>query len=316
MKKFLLKCTALVLALAAVLYAGGAAYYSTNKWKEKEDNDGVDKYHAMPERITLAVFGPSHGEHAFYSTDWGEDFFNFALAAQTPQYDLMQMREFSDRIAPGATVVLTLTCFSPFWNEDEATFEGKQERYYRILSPENIVDCDVKRWYLGRFSPLLTTDVRQIISVLRAKPAAETPGTVFRDGTVTPEMLEPGRERLKEEYRKFFGPTISDVNPVQMQAYEQMLSLCRENGWNPVLVTVPCLQVFNDFTPDGLYELARDKIQEFADAQGVTWLDYSHDADFADRFDYYMDIDHLNYTGAAAFAAKLQPVLREMGLWE
>ncbi len=60
--------------------------------------------------------------------------------------------------------MLTVSYLSPFWTDTEESFAAKQERYYRILSPRNIVDCDVGHWVLQRWSPLLTAECGNVIS--------------------------------------------------------------------------------------------------------------------------------------------------------
>ena len=108
MRKFLRNCTALLLAVAALLWLGGTAYRQTTAYRNLERTEETEKYREMPERIAFAVFGPSHGRDAFQKEDYGEGFFNFSMSSQTPQYDWMQLREFQDRLAPGATVVDSL----------------------------------------------------------------------------------------------------------------------------------------------------------------------------------------------------------------
>lgn len=316
MKKFLIKCTALALALAAAIYVGGVIFRSTNYWKNRERNEETDKYRNMPETVTFAVFGPSHARDAFRAEDWGEGFFNFAMSSQTPQYDLMLMREFSDKIAPGATVVLTVTHTSLLQKEKEADFAVKQERYYRILSPENIVDCDLARWYLARFSPLLTTDVRDVLGAfLRPEALQPSSDELYGKQTLTQAELPAERERVKRDHLRPEAADLTDRFP-QEPAVEEMLSLCRERGWKPVLVIVPYLRLYNECFPDDVREATQDRVRSMAEAYGVPWLDCSQDADFAENFDYFKNIDHLNIAGANAFAAKLQPTLRELGLWE
>lgn len=313
MKKFILRVTAVLLVTAALLWAGGAAYKQTNDWKNRERNEETDKYRDMPETVSFAVLGPSHSRDAFRAEDWGDGFFNFAMSSQTPQYDLMQLREFSDRIAPGATVVLTMTYLSPFWTDSEENFAAKQERYYRILSPENIVDCDVGRWALGRFSPLLTTDAGDMLGAFLAPEALRpTSDELYGRETLTEDELPTERERMERD-RPLIEPNYPGGNPVQMQAFEQMLSLCREKGWNAVLVMVPYPQVYHECFSPALRESVRETGQSLAESYGVPWLDYSQDEEFAGNFDYFKNIDHLNIAGANTFAAKLRPALREMG---
>ena len=80
MKRFLRNCTAVLLAVAALLWAGGALYRHTTAYKNLERTEETDKYDAMPDKISFAVFGSSHGRDAFQAADYGEGFFNFSMS--------------------------------------------------------------------------------------------------------------------------------------------------------------------------------------------------------------------------------------------
>lgn len=136
MKRFLCRCAALFLVVAALLWVGGLAYKHTTTYKNLDRTEETEKYHAMPDGITFAVFGASHGRDAFQAADYpDETFFNFSMSSQTPLYDLMQLRQFRGHLTPGATVVVTVSYMSPFWTESEDSFSDKQERYYRHPQP-------------------------------------------------------------------------------------------------------------------------------------------------------------------------------------
>ncbi|WP_295763081.1 hypothetical protein [uncultured Oscillibacter sp.] len=63
------------------------------------------------------------------------------------------MREYQDRIRPGALVVIAVSPMTLFYEPPDGQFEEQQPRYYRILSPWNIVDVDLGRSLRGRSSP-------------------------------------------------------------------------------------------------------------------------------------------------------------------
>ena len=308
MKRFLRNCTALLLAVAALLWLGGTAYRRTTTYRNLERDEETEKYESLPETVTFAVFGPSHGRDAFQAADYGPGFFNFSMSSQTPQYDWMLMRQFQDRIAPGATVVLTVSYLSPFWTDTEAFFESKQARYYRILSPENIVNCDVGRWVLERWSPLLTTDCASVLSAFLRPPALrEDTNTLYGRQELTPEVLQDEEERIRRDHiDASIEPAMPEGNPVMLDAYRQMLALCRERGWNAVLVTPPYPAVYTDcFSPE-ILERFRALTAELSEENGVPWLDYSQDGEFTENFPAFRNSDHLNLAGAHAFASRVQ----------
>ena len=316
MRRFLRNCTALLLAVAALLWLGGAAYRQTTAYRNLERTEETEKYHEMPERITFAVFGSSHGRDAFQKEDYGEGFFNFSMSSQTPQYDWMQLREFQDRIAPGAIVVLTVGYISPFWTDGEESFASKQERYYRILSPGNIVDCDVGHWVLERWSPLLTTECGEVLSAfLQPRELREDTNTLYGRQELAQEVLESERERIQRDHVSAITPAMPDGNPVMLDAYREMLRMCREKDWNAVLVLAPVPAVYTACFSEDILGSLRALLTRLSEESGVPWLDYSQDAEFTENFAYFKNIDHLNLAGSHAFAARVQSDLAEIGCW-
>ena len=94
MKRYLRNCTALLLAVVSLLWLGGKVYKQTTTYRNLERTEETEKYQDIPKQVNFAVFGPSHGRDAFQAKDYGEGFFNFSMSSQTPQYDLMQLKEF------------------------------------------------------------------------------------------------------------------------------------------------------------------------------------------------------------------------------
>lgn len=311
MRRFLCRCTALLLAVAAVLWLGGTAYRQTTTFRNLEWNEGTEPYRMLPEKISFAVFGSSHGREDFRAEDYGEGFFNFSLSSQTPQYDLMQLREFADRIRSGATVVLTVSYVSPFWTDTEEAFENKQERYYRILGPKNIVDCDVGHWVLGRWSPLLTTELSGVLSAFLLPPELLV-GSETTEGLTT-EKLEGEQERIRRDHLGSIEPTMPEGNSVMLEAYREIVALCEARGWNAVLVTPPYPRVYTDCFSEEILSRFRSLTGELSGEFGVPWLDYSQSDGFREEFSYFRDIDHLNAAGAAVFAQQVQAELAKLG---
>lgn len=101
------------------------------------------------------------------------------------------------------------------------------------------------------------------------------------------------------------------------EAYREMLEMCCEKGWRAVLVTPPHLTDYLDcyveYDPNfftNLDQFMDGLCQEY----GVEWLDYSHTPAFAERYDLYKDIDHLNLDGAALFNEQFYTDVQALGL--
>lgn len=310
MKRFLRSCAAVLLAVAVLLWAGGALYRNTTAYKNLERTEETEKYAAMPDKIDFAVFGSSHGRDAFQAANYGENFFNFSMSSQTPQYDLMQLRQFGRRIQPGATVILTVSYMSPFWLDTQEQFEEKQERYYRILAPQNIVDCDFGHWVLDRWSPLLTTGLSDVISAFLhpAELRADT-NTIYGYQVLTSDVLADEALRIRENHLPIMEATMPDGNSVMLEAYREILSLCEKNGWHAVLVTPPYADAYTECFSQENLTCFRTLVSRLSEESGVPWLDYSQDSRFSSDHTLFKNIDHLNLAGAEKFAQALRPQL-------
>ena len=313
MRRFLRNCTALLLAVAALLWLGGAAYRQTTAYRNLERTEETEKYQDMPKEITFAAFGSSHGRNAFRAEDYGEGFFSFSMSSQTPQYDLMQLREFSKRIGSDATVVLTVSYFSPFCTDTEELFAAKQGRYYRILSPRNIVDCDEGRWLLERFSPVLTTESSTVLSAFLHPPE---PLNATDESELTAEKVKEEQKRIRKNHVQPNIAALPNGNPVMLDAYREIFSLCEKNGWNAVLVTPPYPAVYTECFPSEMLDRFRAIVETLSEENGVPWLNYAQDGEFTENFAYFEDIDHLNSVGAHIFSLRVQEELAKLGLWK
>ena len=300
MKRFTLKCGALLLALAAIIYLGGVAYRHTNHYRNLEYAEETVKFYRVPAGIDIAVFGSSHGRNAFQYAPTGKTMFNFSMSSQTPQYDEKMMLQFADRFHEGTLIILTMSYFSPFWTDDEETFNSKQERYYRVLDASNIVNVDEEKYYLQKFSPLLTEDITSLVAAfLKNEPlnAFDTDDKIFSE-----EHEESERERILRNHLTFKeSGNYPGGNPVMMDAFRDILTMSRQNGWQSVLVTPPYTDVYNECFSDDFYPAFYARVEELTKEFDVPYLDYSHDVRFASNYDLFQDIDHLNATGAEKF---------------
>jgi len=231
MKKLLFKCLLLLFMVGSLLYAAGGAYRQTNAYWNLAQEEGSAAYMQLPDSIFIAVFGPSHTREAFKYPPEESSFFNFAISAQTPQYDAALMRQFQKRIRPGALVVLTVCYISPYWVDEEEVFHDKQTRYYHILSPQNIVDVDLKTYFQLQMFPILSLEPDKLAAAF----FQETPRSSTYDEKTGRNQLpvpDPGTEPAAQTMHwSMIEPLYPEVNPVMWDAYHEMLDRCRERGW-------------------------------------------------------------------------------------
>lgn len=315
MKKLLFKCVLLALLVGTILYGGGVAYKQTNAYRNLERTENTEKFRDMPEAIDIAVFGASHGAEDFKEPSEGAVMFNFALSSQTPRYDLAMLRQFQDRIRPGGLVIMTVSYTSAYYIDTEKQFQDKQPRYYRVLSAKNIVDVDSGKYWLGRLSPILTMEPQDLVSAFLIRPEL-IPTIDERAGhnQLSAEKIADEQARIKRDHWGAISPVYPEVNPVMWDAYHQMLDLCLEKGWNAVLVTPPYPAEYNACFPEGFYESFLLRMEALSREYGIPYLDYSHAPEFAERYDLYKDIDHLNLEGATVFDRQFFADIQALGL--
>lgn len=316
MKKLMFKCILLLLLVGSVLYVLSEAYRHTNVYWNLAQEEGSAAYLDMPDSIDIATFGHSHIRDGFKYPPEGSTFFNFAISAQTPQYDAALMRQFQKHIRPGALVVLAVSYISPYWVDKEEVFQDKQTRYYHILSPQNIVDVDLKKYFKLQMFPVLTLEPDKLAAAF----FQETPRARTFDEVVGHNQLpvpDPAAEpEAQTMHWSMIEPLYPEVNPVMWDAYHEMLDRCRERGWNAVLLTPPYLSDYNAGFPDGFYETFTSRVNELAAEYNVPFLDYSHDPAYAERYDLFRDPTcHLNLEGAAKFNEQFFSDVQALGLY-
>lgn len=315
MKRFLAKCLLLALLVGGVLYLGGAAYRQTSAYENLERNDNTQGFSQMPDKIDLAILGASHGMTDFQVFPEGWNGFNFALSSQTPQYDWMMLRQYGDRLSNGAVVVLTVSYLSPFWNDTPEQFQAKQERYYRLLDPWNIVDVDLTHWGLQRLSPLLVNNPSAIAAAfLDPEPLQSTLEERLRTITLEEGQIPQEQERIRRNHLSCIERSFPEVNDVMWGAYQKILEMCRDRGWNAVLVVPPYYQAYHACFPEEFFLVFGERLESLSKTYGVPLLDYSHDTRFSPQIELFENIDHLNYAGAEAFDAVVWEDLAALGL--
>jgi hypothetical protein len=91
------------------------------------------------------------------------------------------------------------------------------------------------------------------------------------------------------------------LNQQNTDCLRRIISICKENGINPVLITTPFLREYNDLVPDAFLTLQQTYLNALADEFEIPYYDFSRDARFLDRHDLFLNSDHLNDTGGLMF---------------
>ena len=299
MKKFLIRFACFLVLLGLLLALVGTLYAKASPLAQ-EFQYPVE---SMPETVDLAVIGSSHALFGIDLSPYSDNYFNFSMAGQTPRYDYLVLREFEDRIADGATVVMSVSYMSPFWTEPEKQFTEKQTRYYRFLSKENILNYDAGEDFRIKLNEVLpwtrifSTNVSALITAL-SQPAPSKPAP--HAGWY--ENLKHYQDIIVRDHMEVIAPGFPEGNPRMLEAYENIFAMARKHNWKLVAVTTPFPRPYNDMFDQDFYDAFAAHTKALFSDRGIEYWDYSHDTRFADNWDLFGDLDHLFPEGCRLFS--------------
>lgn len=300
-----------------LLYGGIIALlvWGINAWylvMDKSDDNWTNKFKAVPEHIQICNFGSSHGLYSFNYEDVQEEFtcFNFALASQSLSYDLRILKQYQNRLEEGCLVFIPVSYFSFFGIDEtqEADFLSKNKQYYDFLPPKYIKEYDLSTHVFERFLPSLNAyeTLPAVLFMGRGSSNEEIWSRTAENMDVSADAaLAYGRHLVEE---KLDEQGERRINEEEIAALGQMISLCREAGAVPVLVTTPYLREYLEEVERNapeFYDVFYGIIDRITEETGIGYLNYAFDEEFMNRKDLFMNADHLNKEGARLFTNKL-----------
>lgn len=270
------------------------------------DNDRTAKFREIEPGILISNTGSSHGLYGFNYLNLEKEYncFNFALESQYLSYDYRTISEYADYLAPNGIMFITVSFFSFYgMNEEEMEgFEGKNNRYYKLLSPSRIKRYNWKSDLKFHFFPV-ANDEEVMKTLAEGKETGDAWKKVWYLRASENENIE---ENAESTYiRHYVNNTniieTKMVNTEELDALKKIILFCKEKKIEPVLVTTPLMteyksRISRDFLND-FYE----KINDMVTSMDVKYYDYSSDERFTTQPQLFMNCDHLNYDGALIF---------------
>lgn len=308
MKKFLYKLFFYLLFLVVLTLAFNLLY------KHFAPSEQVRK---VPDNIQICNFGSSHGAFNFNYTDLNKKYVcaNFGMVVQTLMYDYRIMLHYKEKIAKDAVVFIILSHFSFFGKPEvlDDDFASLNRRYYKFLPRNLIKEYDLKTDIYINYFPLLSkTNILGDLFNMFFPPNAG----LWIEGINAEKAKPHGYERY---YLHVARKTDKDgsrmYQPEAIEALYNMISLCRDIGARPVLVTTPYLKEYTDAIREhdpSFYDDFYSVINEVTSKTGVEYYDYSMNKDYMNDYSLFTDTDHLNGKGSRLFTNEL--VSRVMGI--
>ena len=257
----------------------------------------------IPQNIEICNFGNSHSFYAFNYEDVQDKIcFSFAMPDQSLMEDLQILKANKSNISPGAIVFISLS-YTSLLGPHEDPSEPMDNRYYRFLPDEYIIGYDRKTdLYVNCFPALAENNMVSLFEKLlninehsdmwcqsTDAAAAARHGPMRYQGHVADSLDASGNRLYKNN---------------ELDCLYEIIDICKELDARPILLTVPFLREYTSpvFENDpSFYSDFYSIIESVCDSADVEYFDYSMNEHFIDRYDLFINSDHLNRFGAAEF---------------
>ena len=202
-------------------------------------------------------------------------------------------------------MVLIGVSYTTFFGKSETEdpdFESLNKRYYHFLNRDLIKEYDFKTDVFVHYLPALSTTVMDLV---KTTIGINSSPDIWNGVTNKEEAARHGLRRYDRHILANVGPDGKRIyNDEEIEATYKIIELYHEMNAIPVLVTTPYLAEYTQPIIDKDPEFFKDfygVIDEIKEETGVTYYDYAFDERFVDKYDWFLNSDHLNKEGAKRF---------------
>ena len=346
-KAFFIKFGVIICAVAVLI--GIANFLYINGYYYRDVYGEVQKFQDVPEHITFANFGTSHGLAAFRYDENDKSSFNFALSGEDIYHDFQTLKQFSDNLDKGCIVTIPVSYFSFCLSTDEPS----QKRYYTYLDRQYIRDFRLETLINSKYIPVLRSieylfkdligdqeiNVENFMDdpvqnnqglinaafVLPKVSLAKTSTNATADSTVNKsdtsaedlkvKMLDEHALTRAESWRSGRMVLGQKYMPDNTELLVEMIDYCKEHDFTPVLITIPVYHSLTEaFTDDELNKYYFSNIEKVVEKTNVINIDYSADNRFIFNPEFFTNSDHMSAVGGDAFTQSYKSDLKDNGI--
>ncbi len=300
--KFLAKGLLLVTMVIIFVVMSNAIYVRM----DKNDDNHIPKFNMIPQNIQISNIGSSHGLWDFCYDELEKNYtcFNFALNSQTLSYDYRILSEYENKLADGGIMFVPISYFL-FYGHSETEddgFESKNQRYYKILSPKNIKEYELKDDILFHYFPILSAQ-GEILTVFLGR-SIDTNEEIWHK---VASDIDIEADALAAHTRHFSNDEYGEnINWDEIGALYRIIDLCKAKQITPILVTTPYLAEYTNLVYPEFFENFNNLIHKIQNDTGVAYYDYAKDERFQSDYSLFLNSDHLNKSGALKFVSILR----------
>ncbi len=297
---------------------------------EHGDSD-VSKFFNVPQEIELANLGSSHGKYSFdYSKHPELNAFNFALPLQPLDFDYRIAKQYINNMQKKSVLMIVVSWFEIDAIPTEKNYQETEKKYYQFLKRNLLPDSSFGKYLKLKYfpifassSPFKTIKNQLVIPFLNKKKNANNEyknieiRNSFKTWTVEKQEKE-SKEAAEGIFRRFDRKGEEGIQ-YNEGLLKEIIRLCTDRDIKPVIITTPFSSTLNYFIDenktlvDNIVEVKNFIKKNYPE---VLWLDYSHNPDFSEHFEYFGDPSHLIENGALIFTDKVISDLRELQVLE
>ena len=255
---------------------------------------GAQNFRKVPSDLEIVNIGSGPGLYAISYDECSRKGFNFSTAPQNYKYGFRILRHFSDKLNDGCIIIIIM-CPLSFGNNQEYKNKNYSDKFYGILSSDEIDNYSGKRAIMLRF-PLL----KYIAAKLKKKKmnkntisSLECP-EIINIWKKEFELNDLTDEKQAEDHKEAFEEKIHVIS--------DGIKFCCEKGFRPMFVLPPVPKktreyIGKKFLQVFVYENLKILNQRFPN---VPMLDYYGDERFTKK--YFLDDIFMNETGKKVFS--------------
>lgn len=328
-----MKTTCKILFFLFILFSPFLALNFFYKKAEFEHGDSdVSKFFNVPKEIELANLGSSHGKYSFdYSKHSELNTFNFALPLQPLDFDYRIAKQYINNMQKKSVLMIVVSWFEIDAIPTEKNYRETEKKYYRFLKRNLLPDSSFGKYLKLKYFPIVASSspfktIKNQLAIpflnKRKNELNNIEKTVeikdsFKSWTAEKQRNE-SKEAAEGIFRKFSRKGEAGIQ-YNEELLKKIIGLCLAREIKPVIITTPFSSTLNYFIDENKTLVENiGKVKKFIreNYPEVLWLDYSHNPDFSEHFEYFGDPSHLIENGAFIFTDKVISDLRELQLLE
>lgn len=268
----------------------------------------MHQFSDVPNGLEIVNLGSTFAKHGFEYRLFGKHGFNFAGQPQPLVEDHAILSQYQDHLNPGAVVLIVLICpfvFSLYDYADLATVSSESGIAKVKKAIKVVIGTDNINIIKSKLDKIMHRKDEILSSEKESRIMAQRRVDGWKEEFSLKDTVS---EHPSEELKCVFAKTRKELTDI--------LLLCRERGFRPVLMDMPVAKAEHSmFSRSFIREFYDENLKE-ANIIDAPTLRYFGDNRFDDAQLYGNYVDCFNDAGRRKFAEILINDLRKLNIWE